>query len=496
MHRRTSLVPVLPSALGPRAFALALALALALAPLGCGSYAGGSDFLGATPGGAQDIGLARSIIESGGVPTLDDFTPEGLYSEHDLALANPAPCDKPLCIATAAGLDVGLDDDKRDIFVQLGMQSNIREDDFARKPLNLGIVIDTSGSMETNLQHVKNALHTLVDSLRPDDRVAIVEFASSAGTIQESTPVSDKDALHDAISELTTGGSTSLEEGMMLGYAEIDDHVETGTLSRLMVFTDAMPNVGATEAGSFKSMVTAASALDIGFTFFGFGGDFDASFVDQIAHLRGGNYRFVGAEDVKQIFAEELDFLVTPIAYNLRVTTTAAEGTKVAAVYGVPQAGEHGSGELFDVTTVFLSKRKGGIVLRLDGSNLEPLVLGSAIEAGTAAIEYETPEGTLEKDTLTMSLPFETLPGPTDALLPSPHIARTLAVTNEYLALKRICGDYQNAGFDTADAEARLKGAITRLESADAALPDENLKREIVMLKKLAQNLGLSVGTP
>jgi len=490
MHqRRHSFVSRIPS--------LAFTLALALTPLGCGGgYSAGGDFLGATPGGAQDIGLAREIIASGGVPTLDDFTPEGLYSEHDLPLANPAPCDKPLCIATATGLDVGLDDDQRDLFVQLGMQSNIREDAFERKPLNLGIVIDTSGSMEGNLEHVKSALHTLVDNLRTDDRVAIIEFASSANTIQESTPVSDKETLHDAIDELTTGGSTSMEEGMKLGYAVIDDHVEAGRLSRLMVFTDAMPNVGATDAGSFQAMVTAASALDIGFTFFGFGSNFDASFVDQIGHLRGGNYRFVGAEDVKTIFDEELDFLVTPIAYNLRVSTTAAEGTTVSAVYGVPQSDEHGSADLFDVTTVFLSKRKGGIVLRLDGATLEPLVASGAIEAGSVTIEYETPEGAVETNTLAMRLPFETFPGPTDALLPTPHIERTVAVTNEYLVMKRLCGDFHNGTLDTVDAATRLEAAIARLTSADAAQPDENLKREISMLQKLGANLGVTVGAP
>ncbi|MDI1431077.1 vWA domain-containing protein [Polyangium sorediatum] len=489
-RRRTSPTDTIPRSLCPLAFVLALA------PVGCGSSSTGAEFLGATPGGAQDMGLARSIITSGGVPTLDDFTPEGLYSEHDLALAAPAPCAKPLCIHTAAGLDVGLDDDKRDLFVQLGMQSNIREDEFVRKPLNLGIVIDTSGSMDGNLSHVREALHTLVDNLRPDDRVAIVEFASSANTIQASTPVSDKESLHEAIDELTTGGSTSMEEGMMLGYAVIDEHVQPGTLSRLMVFTDAMPNVGATDAASFQSMVKAASALDIGFTFFGFGANFDASFVDQIGHLRGGNYRFVGAEDVKPIFEEELDFLVTPIAYDLRVSTAAAEGTEVSTVYGVPQLGEHGSGELFDVTTVFLSKRKGGIVLRLDGTNLEPLVSGEAIEAGTVTIEYTTPEGAVEKDTLPIRLPFQTLPGPADALLPTPHIARTLAVTNEYLVMKRLCGDFYAGSLDPVDGAARLEQAIARLTSADAALADENLKREITLLQKLGQNLGLAAGTP
>jgi len=50
-----------------------------------------------------------------------------------------------------------------------------------------------------------------------------------------------------------------MEEGMMLGYEEIDSFVKSDRLSRLMVFTDAMPNVGATDASSFEGMARAAA---------------------------------------------------------------------------------------------------------------------------------------------------------------------------------------------------------------------------------------------
>jgi len=481
--------------LGQRLRSLVLPGLLLIGLEACGSYAG-SDYLGATPGGAQDIGLARSIINSGSVPKVEDFTVEGLYSEHDLEITNAPPCGKPLCVNTASSLEFGLDDDKRDFFVQLGMQTNISEQNFQRKPLNLGIVIDTSGSMDGYLGGVKAALHTLVDHLKSDDRVAIVEFSGSANTIIDSTLISDKSALHSAIDELTTGGSTSLEEGMMQGYAEIDDFVDPKTLSRLMVFTDAQPNVGATDVQSFQSMVKAAAAIDIGFTFFGFGANFDASFVDQISHLRGGNYRFVGADDVKPIFEEELDFLVTPVAFDLRVTPKPMEGTSMATVYGVPGAAEHVNGNLIDITTVFLSKRKGGIVLRLDGTNTDALLNGTMFDLGSVDLTYETPEGATEMASVPMSLPFIEPPLPTDAVYPNASMQRTVAVTNQYLVMKSVCEAFHSGSFDAADAELRLDRAIGALVAADAQLKDPNLQREIALLQKLKSNLGLPGGTP
>jgi Ca-activated chloride channel family protein len=283
---------------------------------------------------------------------------------------------------------------------------------------------------------------------------------------------------------------------MMRGYAEIDDYVNSKTLSRLMVFTDAMPNTGLTDAESFQSIVKAAAALDIGFTFFGFGVDFDASFVDKIAHLRGGNYRFVGPNDVKPIFEEELDFLVTPLAYNLRVSTKPAQSTSLETVYGVPGAEDHVSGNLIDVTTVFLSKRKGGIVMRLDGKNVETLVNGNAFDIGSVDLSYETPEGVLEENTILMKLPFMTPPLATESLYPNASMMRTMAVTNQYLVMKTVCTAFHTGSFDSADADVRLDKAIAELTDADLLLNDANLKREIALLLKLKTNLSLSGGAP
>jgi Ca-activated chloride channel family protein len=241
-------------------------------------------------------------------------------------------------------------------------------------------------------------------------------------------------------------------------------------------------------------MAKAAAEKDIGLTFFGFGPDFSSDFIDQIAHIRGGNYRFVRPEDVKPIFSEELDFLVTPIAYDLKVKATPPATAPLREVYGVPQAKDHVSGELFDVSTVFLSKRKGAIVLRLDGANLGELTEGATLDLGAVDLSYKAMDGTPVTDTLHVSLPVATPPADGEALYPSPQIARTLAVTDEYLAMRQVCDAYNNGKIDSADAGARLDAAIAKLTSADASLHDPNLQREITMLGKLKSIVSASKG--
>ena len=63
--------------------------------------------MGATPGGAQDIQYFRDRVKAGEIPHANTFTPEGLFSEHDLPLAAGRACDQTLCTvgeATGAAL--------------------------------------------------------------------------------------------------------------------------------------------------------------------------------------------------------------------------------------------------------------------------------------------------------------------------------------------------------------------------------------------------------
>lgn len=56
----------------------------------------GGDF-GATPGGVQNMGLARELVANAQVPPPEAFVVEGMFSEHDLPVAGP-PCAQLLCL--------------------------------------------------------------------------------------------------------------------------------------------------------------------------------------------------------------------------------------------------------------------------------------------------------------------------------------------------------------------------------------------------------------
>lgn len=98
--------------------------------------------------------------------------------------------------------------------------------------------------------------------------------------------------------------------------------------------------------------------------------------------------------------------------------------------------------------------------------------------------------------TLPVKLPFPTLPMVGESLYPNAAMKRTTAVTNEYLVMTNVCGKFQSGQLDPVDATTRMDAAITQLTNANAELSDPNLTREIELMQKLKQNLGLSGGMP
>ena len=113
-----------------------------------------------------------------------------------------------------------------------------------RLPLNLGIVLDRSGSMydERRLDNVIEAVKYLVDNLGPDDKASVVAFADTAAVAATADLVtSDKVRVKSAIDDLDLleiGGGTQMALGMEAALAEVEKHYSPNRLNRLLVLTD------------------------------------------------------------------------------------------------------------------------------------------------------------------------------------------------------------------------------------------------------------------
>ncbi|HMV67740.1 MAG TPA: VWA domain-containing protein, partial [Myxococcota bacterium] len=340
-------------------------LSLALTA-GCGQvdymYIDPGDW-GATPGGAQDIGAARDVIASGGVPSADAFPVEGLLSEHDLPVAGP-PCDDLLCVRPALAVAPWLETGELTTWLQLGMSSGLPAA-WERPPLDLVLIIDRSSSMSSDMVETLTGAASAVEQMGPQDRVAVVLFADRPRIAVPLQAVTDVAAIERELFRVDANGGWELMPAMEAGLELLEDAgPDPDRIRRLALFTCSYPGVGPNQDDPFTQLVRRAADERVGTSVYGVILGANPSLSDMLGEVRGGTTSFLESLDkVERVFVDDFDAMVTPLAYDLQVDVQLPAGASIAARYGVP-----GDGDLaFEATTVFPSRRRGAMLARLDG---------------------------------------------------------------------------------------------------------------------------------
>ena len=400
-----------------------------------------------TQGGAQDVKYFRGQADEGEIPEASSFTAEGLLSEHDLIIKASTPCQQTLCInsqAMAMGEDNFLG---ADYFLGLAFDTNIDEKTWKRQPINLVAVIDKSGSMSGEpLDHAKASLLAAVKRMKSGDQLSIVLYGSTVETHLEPTRItrSSRADVSAAINAIESRGSTYMEAGLIHGFAlarETQKEFEGNT--RLMVFTDERPNVGNTDAESFMALAYAASEDNIGMTTIGVSGQFGAELANTVSSVRGSNLFYVrGKDDIKSLFSDGFDFMVSEVARDMTVRVTPQEGYTVSGIYGVPQDTFSREGNTIEmsVATAFLSETGGGLFLGLSPEEGYKGGLNTDAPMVQARLRYtDSASNAVQTQNLDASLSEQ----------PSVNLIKANVLSQQYVALR----DASNAYHENDDAQ-------------------------------------------
>jgi Ca-activated chloride channel family protein len=175
---------------------------------------------------------------------------------------------------------------------------------------NYVFLIDVSGSMATydKLDVLKSGFKTLVDNLRPNDRIAIVTYAGAAEVLLQSTPATEKTKIKNAIGKLGAGGSTAGAAGINTAYEIAQENFITGGNNRIILGTDGDFNVGVASTDSLIKIIETKRETGIYLTVLGVGtGNLNDEMMEQIANKGNGNYEYIdNAKQIKKVFTNEL----------------------------------------------------------------------------------------------------------------------------------------------------------------------------------------------
>ncbi len=117
-----------------------------------------------------------------------------------------------------------------------GIQQEIAGFAATDEPVDVALLLDTSGSTELELAKIQNAAIDFVNQLHPDDEVAIVSFANDV-RLQEDFTI-DRDKNEYGIKKTRSGGCTVEYEAVWLGLEEVLKPIKERTA--LVLFTDGV----------------------------------------------------------------------------------------------------------------------------------------------------------------------------------------------------------------------------------------------------------------
>lgn len=354
--------------------------------------------IGLSTGGAKDVNNFRENIKNNYLPLPTDITYEGLYYDYFFDTAQQKPCQKLFCPSYGFAQTRDPISNEWEYYLQVGLNSGIKETDFKRKKLNLVIALDVSGSMsspfnqyyydnntknkqeenKSKMDIANESVVRLTKNLKKDDRFGMIIFDSQANLAKPISFVGETDmnAISNHILELQAMGGTNMEDGYQLATSLFEEISLNNSDydNRIIFLTDAMPNTGAIDENQLLRMTKENANKKIHTTFIGIGLDFNTQLIEAISKIKGSNYYSVhSSEDFYQRMDEEFDYMVTPLVFDLELKFE-SDDFKISKVYGSPEANQS-TGEIMKVNTLFPSAKndkgtKGGIVvLKLDRLN-------------------------------------------------------------------------------------------------------------------------------
>ena len=262
--------------------------------------------------------MRRFIMQDGQLPPRDAVRIEELVNYFPYDYAEPQGDDPVAIHAEVAAAPWN----PQHQLVRIGLQARrIRVENLPTS--NFVFLLDVSGSMmpENKLPLVKSAMRLLVNQLRPQDRVAIVVYAGSAGLVLPSTPGDQKDKILDAIGRLEAGGSTAGGEGIRRAYDEAVAHFIRGGNNRVILATDGDFNVGPSSDAEMVQLIEEKRRTGVFLTVLGVGeGNLQAAKMEKLADQGNGNYAYLDTiSEAQKVLVHELGGTLYTVAKDVKI---------------------------------------------------------------------------------------------------------------------------------------------------------------------------------
>jgi Ca-activated chloride channel family protein len=177
---------------------------------------------------------------------------------------------------------------------------------YTKRPTNVYLVVDTSGSMEGNkIVRAREALVAFVQQIQGDrDRLGLVEFASGTKNFLPLRVMDDsnrRDTIN-VINEMDAYGGTALVDAVYAAVTDIAAQEDTGAINAIVVMTDGQENESYYRLRDLEMLLNSSgSARPVIFTI-AFGNDADEPLLTEMARIGQGQFRRADETDIEELY--------------------------------------------------------------------------------------------------------------------------------------------------------------------------------------------------
>jgi Ca-activated chloride channel family protein len=480
-------------------FALAAGLTCALAA-GCGDddsgdAAQGPGSTGIGQGGAQDFGAFRALLDVGEIPGPDTLDSVGFFNEHKIELP-PAECGHDVCVHGLLGVMGNMISGANCTMVMIGLNSPLDPASIERPPLNLALAIDTSGSMAgAPIARVREGLLRMLDALQPEDHVSLVAFSDRARVIADGDS-GDFRTFAAAIEELHAAGSTNIYDGLRSAYELVERDFDAERQNRVILLSDGEATAGVLQSARIAELGRAYAEQGIGLSTIGLGVEFDPALLRTLAEAGAGTFHFVeDAAAVREVFSEEVQLVVVPIAQRGTLELRVAEGYELRALYGTRLSNLDPTSAWIELPTLHIAHRQsaddveggrrggGGVII----AELVPAG-DSPADVGSIELAYDDPRSgeRVSQEALVSSpeIDDDTLEG---GYFGGPGVEKAFVALNVYAGFE--IAATAAAGGDYGTAIATLEALADNASEWLDANPDPDIEDDLEYVDRFIELL-------
>jgi Ca-activated chloride channel family protein len=178
---------------------------------------------------------------------------------------------------------------------------------YTKRPTNVFLVVDTSGSMEDGdkMETTRQALLAFLDNIRGDrDQVGLIEFATEIKRLEPLQPLTDEGRkdLEGIIRHLEPWGNTAMLDAVWEAHQQIIQGGDREAINAIIVMSDGLENASIHTNHELRTLFEDNEAQRIVIFTIAFGADADVKLLREVAQIGGGQFRHADETDIEELY--------------------------------------------------------------------------------------------------------------------------------------------------------------------------------------------------